>query len=594
MITFKSVDSKKTLMIGGGSAMGPGSDYGFVGPQPRYSISRENFATGDGTFFGTKHTISITGTAMIKSDDSQDMLTAGQRQSRIQGEAITAINWNRDEFPMFGAGQLSIEAYGGGGNPLEFPNATITSIELPEQNEETAGVQYLEYSFTFEAYGDSMSNTNTNAASEAEAPTELLSSVEETWDFSPGEAMAYLNDVTAVGEDVKEPFMSYTVTRTVSATGLKKFEAERMSDDGEAWRQAVMHVKKRVSKKPDEAQEEDIFANSDIKSHFNPLIMNKDDNYDIIANRTDNAATDESPQYKYFDWVRTVNSDMAGGIYSVTDTWTLLPINATSTHEFDVSVEGNVEGKGTSVTINGTVQGVSFLEPLQNSASDKYLNALSGYQSLVATGATDDDDVMYQTALKAYTDSGIGARAGDFLNVVKASSLSQNKTSGTITFSRTYDDVRINYPFAVKEDVTITRDNMETEFKNYRTKKVAIIGIIDALGNSGPVIQNMNTTDESKVNISIDLVMRQDHRSQKPFLENQPKGATNQSILDQIAAGSTTNNAGVIDFVAKRYGADIFDSNFFIQSFTENWNPYTGAYNLSIAAVTSLGPEEDV
>ena len=51
--------------------------------------------------------------------------------------------------------------------------------------------------------------------------------------------------------------------------------------------------------------------------------MNKDDNYDIIANRTDNAATDESPQYKYFDWVRTVNSDMAGGIYSVTDTWTL-------------------------------------------------------------------------------------------------------------------------------------------------------------------------------------------------------------------------------------------------------------------------------
>ena len=118
-VTFISKDSENTLLIGGQSAMG-GATSGGVGPFPRYSIGREEIATGDGTYINTKHTINITGTATLKTGDSQDMLTAGQRQMRVQGEAIIKMRFNRDEWPMHGAGKLTISSYGGAGNDIVF------------------------------------------------------------------------------------------------------------------------------------------------------------------------------------------------------------------------------------------------------------------------------------------------------------------------------------------------------------------------------------------------------------------------------------------------------------------------------------------
>ena len=104
MITFLSADSDKTLLIGGQATMG-GATYGFVGPMPRYSISREDMTTGDGTYINSKTTISITGTAAIKKSDTQNMLTAGQRQGRVMGESVNALNFNRDAWPQHGIGK---------------------------------------------------------------------------------------------------------------------------------------------------------------------------------------------------------------------------------------------------------------------------------------------------------------------------------------------------------------------------------------------------------------------------------------------------------------------------------------------------------
>ena len=118
-VYFISKDTSDTLLIGGTEAMGSATS-GSLGPFPRYSISREDISTTDGTYINTKFNIQVTGTAVLKSADSQDMLTAGQRQSRVQGEALIKMQFDRTQWPMHGAGRLEIQPYGGLANGIVF------------------------------------------------------------------------------------------------------------------------------------------------------------------------------------------------------------------------------------------------------------------------------------------------------------------------------------------------------------------------------------------------------------------------------------------------------------------------------------------
>ena len=144
--------------------MFPSHDQGGIGPFPRYSISREEMATGDGTFLNSKYTITITGTATLKTATNQNMLVQGERQRAVQGEALIKALFNKTKWPMHGNGVLEIDSYGTPtDNKIKFLDARLTSLELPEQNQETAGVQNLEFSFVFEAYQYDKTENSDNA-----------------------------------------------------------------------------------------------------------------------------------------------------------------------------------------------------------------------------------------------------------------------------------------------------------------------------------------------------------------------------------------------------------------------------------------------
>ena len=150
-ITFTSQDNAQEIMIGGATTLS--GDSGGIGPFPRYSINREEMATTDGTYLNSKFTITITGTATLKTATDQNMLVQGERQRAVQGEALIKMMFNREQWPMHGNGVLEIDSYGASiTNTIKFLDARLISLELPEQNDETAGVQNLEFSFTFEAY----------------------------------------------------------------------------------------------------------------------------------------------------------------------------------------------------------------------------------------------------------------------------------------------------------------------------------------------------------------------------------------------------------------------------------------------------------
>ena len=529
-VYFISKDTGDTLLIGGQESVSGADTYGGIGPFPSYSISREDIRTPDGTYINTKYVINVTGTAVLKSTNDQDMLTAGQRQSRVQGEALIKMQFNRTKWPMHGAGKLEIVPYGGLANEIVFNDAILTSMELPEQTDESAGVQNLEYSFSFEAYQDSSgAGNNVGADSPPVVPDYLLSTAEESWELTPSEGVvAFLNN-----DMDGNLYNAFQLTHTVSATGLKKFAGTPALDtDGDAWKQAVKWVGSKLIDDPNVGIDEDIMGNV-AASTFSPFYMDTDSTnlgYNLASN------------YRAYNHVRTVSSDRAAGSYQVTDTWLVSDQNQYVTHDVDFNVEVGQDAPANTITANGTIQGLSINNPDTNT-SDKYTNALAALDGVLAS--------VYTAANAVYVASGF---TGTLRTVENSRSVSHSKGAGTITWSITHDDFAVTCVGALSESVQITDENEDGS-----NQVVAIIGVIGN-GSMGPVMQDMGATNEKKRTMSVDIVMPKDKRDTKP------------------SCGS------IFESTYKPLAPDGRDGPF-QQSKTETWSPTTGAYNLSITWV---------
>ena len=505
-ITFESAG--QTMLIGGQETLGGGS--GFTGPFPRYSISREEITTSAGVYLHSKFTINITGTATIAGGD---MTVAGDRQGKIMTEAKKAIDFNRNAWPMLGEGKLDIEAYGSANNII-FHQARLVNVELPEQSEESAGTQFLEYAFTFEA-------TKANSGTQ---PTYLLNSAEESWELSYNEGqVAFAN--SAIGGN--EPKKTYTLTHTVSATGSRKTSSPTALDaDGEAWRQASQYVATRLVNNPlGTGGRSNIINDSTHTSNFNPSNMDKN-------GVTDLGVDFSTGSWKAFNHARQWSSDHAAGSCSVTDTWLISDDPSKATHDVEVSLEVDQEAPANTVTVSVTVQGLST-KTAGDDTENKYDNALASIATIKG--------LTFTAANSVYGSAGLG---GTLRATAINTSEGHTKSTGTITYSVTYDDLSVSIPGAIREDITVTYDNNDQS-----NQVVAIIGVIDNAG--GPVIQDMDTTTEGKVSVSIDATMDKSSRTNPPT-----------AAAEGIANGYLPPNG-------------------FQQSKTETWSPVTGQYNLS-------------
>ena len=536
-ITFTSQDDQQEIMIGGATTLG--GDSGGIGPFPRYSINREEMATTDGTYINSKFTITITGTATLKTATSQNMLVQGERQRAVQGEALIKMMFNRQTWPMHGNGVLEMDSYGAStANTIKFLDARLISLELPEQNDETAGVQNLEFSFTFEAYQEASTGSNDGKAGSgtSDDPTYLLSSAEESFELSMNEDEGAIAGILG-----NAPYRVYTLTHTLSATGTKKFEvspADGLHDDGAAWRQASQWINTRLITTP-AAIAKDLMGNEDTTT-FDPLVMDKDGStgmgYDLNS-------------FGAYNHVRQIQSDIGAGTYSVTETWIISNASVSARHELEVSVESGEEQPETVVTVAGSVQGLDTNSSTTDTTA-KYTNAQTALATVLGNA--------YLIANDTYGDSG---HTGTLRNIVLSESLGHNKVTGTITFSRTYDDTSIDVTDAIRQELNVNYDN--TDGTN---KIVAILGVLSRA--DGPIIQDMHTTKERTVSVSLDLTMAKSARSSKPSATEGDDTATSGQAWTLVAAYRPTNG--------------------YLQSKTESWTPRTGSYNLSVAWVFNV------
>lgn len=560
-------DSAPDIIIGGVTDANPSTAFdtgktGVTGPFPRYSISREDLSAGDGTYLRSKYSITVTGTATIKPSTPQDATIKGQRQNAIQGEAIIVSNLNLQEAAQHGNGKLTISPYGGQANKIIFSDARLLSVEMPEQNEESLGVQNLEYSLSFEAYlNKSNANAQTGSAA-ADSDVLNVSSAEESWELTANEGTFSFKENAFTATNVAptipptatliySPYKTFTLTHTLNAVGIKTFnDAIPAVGDSPAvpttvttaWKSARDWVKSRICKNVDANITTGVNNAENTEradTVFNPLKMGDDTDFMNLS------------EFKGYNLVRTFSSDIAGGSYGVTETWLISEESQAATHEVDVSVENSQEAPAASVTVNGTIQGlekVATSDLAIPTKESKYANAKAAL-SVVLKNA-------YALANSVYISSGVG---GTLRTVIINQTLGHNPVTGTITWSVTFDDLVVAFPNAIREDINVTYDN---EFGT--NKVVAILAILDKA--DGPIIQDIGTTTEKKVSLSIDLVMDKATRGTKP---------------------SKGDNAEALKTLVEAYepSSAIDGSTVYQESRSETWNPKTGAFNVSIGWV---------
>lgn len=525
-VVYKPHKTNKTLLIGGQSTT-TSTDGGLVGPFPKFSINREDLSTGDGTYLGTKFSIEITGTATLNVNDDQDITTAGQRQNAVMGSALTALQFNRDSALSQG-GILEIAPYGGQNNIIKFADARLISVSLPEQADEEAGVQNLQYSFSFEAYKDSSNNNSDGTTGTPGESTYYLSSAEESWELSENDQRFFQSN-----DPNLDIYKTYTLTHTVSATGFKKYSGSSLATDGEAWRQAQQWVKTRLKNSTEirNAIDTDLMGdNTYWSTTFVPVNMDGATREGITPDLKDGTVG-----YRGYNHVRSVSSDLGAGSYSVTETWTLCDQSTVkATHDMEVSIEDGADSQFVTVNVSATIQGLNSNNADSNT-QDTYTNAKSAYDIIKTK--------THALANAAYTAFGA---TGTLRTDKITESYGENKVAGTITYSVSFNDDEISLENAISENLTINYDN--TEGLNEVIAKIPIIGKAD-----GPVIQDMNTTTIKSVSVSFDAVMKRGYR------ESPPTTAANTAVESyKPEAGKQ-------------------------QSKTESWNPKTGTYNLSIS-----------
>lgn len=447
-IIFTGTVGDDTIVIGGQVAL-TGDQKGVVGPFPRYSIDRQNVLI-DNQLVGKTYNVTITGTALISGSSS--MLVKGDRQSKVM-----AIVRDGMLSPTLSYGKLEIASYGGGSQKLTFNVAKLVSVSSPEQTEDSAGVQYAEYSYTFECSKLTGDGFHTESADQ-------IVSLSDSWQVS-------INSEFGKNTAAKAPggfFRTYTITRNLNV----------------------------VAKAPDNSTMSYATAReyADGLLVEDPLLATGTGaNKDYAGKVVDLGIPD---QYKAYNHVRERTQDISEGSCSVTDTWVAGKYAATTSLTFDITADEKAEFDTCSASL--TVQGYESGDPdSENPDTTAYDNAISLFGSIKTTLGT--------AAGAAFTAAGYSGLRSTPTSV----SQSDNQTDGSITYNATYDNQVITYTGAISESVNVTYSNDDGANE--------IVAIIPVLAKSdGPVLQTFGTTNEKTINVNFTLQMSRSNRGSKP------------------------------------------------------------------------------
>jgi hypothetical protein len=537
-VSFTDYKNGDRFIIGGQSSLA-GANGGHAGTMPTYDITREAITLPDGSHVSFRYDITVVGVATNGVQDvtsNPDMIPEMKKAS----ETISPPNSRQ-----YGNGKLEIAPYGGGGSIISFGDARLVSVEMSEQDEETAGTQYQNYTYTFEAY----KNTSNGGSS---SPTWMLKSASETWSLAETGEFTYKNSNYNTKSGNK--YKVFELTHTVSAQGIRKYSGQSIDAEGHAWRQAVTWVRDRLNVSEALGNiSQDLMDTSESETSFNPKLMNAPGDTKLIDLFTDG--------YLIRNRKRVLQSDIAEGTYSVTDTYLLTQGVPNATVTIDANIESSADSEQSiRVTVNGTITGMSTQGFNAKTNTDKYNNALTEYgkmfQGSGGGAATEITDTRAGLIAKDLYDllgnDAPGHRTGAIYKKAPISfDETHNKVDGTIDWSVVFVDTS-----EAGNDNAITK-KVKVSFTNYQgsEKKPNPIPVVQ----NGPYLYTPGTTDEKTATFDVEMKMIKSARGGKP---------DGEAII-------TPAPLTRLESMWKKHEPRI-------TSRTENWNPNTGVYTLQL------------
>lgn len=505
---------------------------------PNVSISKEILRNEEGDSHAQKFTIGIDGYVMATGDP-----IGGARQNNIYEQingflGITPLGRTDQQ------GILEILPVDGGSTAsgvLKFENAQLLSLDLPEAPEDTAGIQYQQYSFKFESYQPANSFDIFSGY--------RVKSMSENWEMRrEDEKVSYAAD-----DFLSNPKYTYTLTHTVSAVGIQQYSGGLLLSP--AWNEAYKFVDSRLK--------EDITVPIN-KTSYNQNFGAAVTQFNLNTWKTSVATTgqiaDDISSYQAYNKIRTATVDTVGGSYSATTTYQLSP--SSGTYEINVKYDEGEDGE-VSIGIDGNITPLS--SGLTNYSYHEKLAVSSGlYKQLSDGGDWTKMGILATQALDYYKGYANACSAGLSIDQrPRAISVGQNRNNGTITFNLTYKGISSEV-LALKQKISgaiavsliVSDDNplmSSTTYKDaFQFNKVAVI---DILGKAdGPVIQDMGTTKERKKSVQLDVTMKQGCRT---------KTSSPASSCYPIVSELKPVNA-------------------YSQGFTEQWDWVAGKYSLNV------------
>jgi hypothetical protein len=460
-------------------------------PFPNYSISSESVLSDDETIIGIKFSIKITGQIIAVGDmEIEDGTGIGVRQNNLHGQINSFLEKARAGTQ---SGRLEIDPYGGLPNKIEFLSARLISVEIPDQDEESSGVLYSNYSLTFEAY----ENTSFEFS---------ILSAEETWETATEETTTHFPNANG------DIYKTYTVTHTISAKGRKMYEDGQSGQD--AWENAKDFVNSRLVSSP-EPVNGGLFGGH--TGTYNPLII-EDGGPDIS-------------DYSFYNHIRIPSCGIGDGSYSITDTWVACKqpaiIDMENTQEID-------SGGLVTITVSGSITGLNE-EGADNNIISRIQNAEQALQYIEANA--------FNIAKLSFDEILLDC-SSPLSRYLSSKSIGKNKGSGIITFSYSYNNSSFpselldgDKPMVSSYSLSITDEN-----EDGKNNIVAILPII--LKANGPEIQDMGTTDVRKRIFQLDMAMGGCYRQSKPFALIEPTLNSNKPSATNVyreSKGETWN-----------------------------------------------------
>lgn len=263
-----------------------------------------------------------------------------------------------------------------------------------------------------------------------------------------------------------------------------------------------------------------------------------------------------------YDHYRTHSINETDGNVNLSETWLVLGTNSglasgarKITEDFTVELRKSLENGLTTVSINGTIQGLeerayTGSDLASNTTTSAYVNAESGWAA-VENRLLPRSQFLYQKG-----------NTGRLLNPATLNRVVGHSPSrGSITYSFDYDDRPCAYiTGSLTENITINDTNPSDVFA-----KLTVLGRA-----AGPVLQAISTTTESVRDVTIEAIM------------NPPTGCNQGSIVTDLDTNKPTANVQNILCQFEQQLTGAYDQ-VFKNSDSESWNPLSGRYSRAVS-----------